>query len=878
MHSFLDRATISQEMNVCLGAGTSDSSSHLQLIENGLQKNKRSEIPETTDSSSSCSTSSNGGGSSSSSAGSSSSNALRRVTRASKRLRETSPPGKSSGVDCSSKSGLMCRSNTSQNLEYGTSYINDASYRLQTKMSAESHDSPWRYVPVVKRLRVALQPTVVQKDEGSVSTQVGNSLQLMDRSGASEIEDGTQDRHSFLSVTEGRKQNTSLHMQPNTIHTYRKLECESDEKHQIEKVERMEMQRKMARIEKELRLQKSLSEECEDLGVDEPSTSELFPEADLLLDPNSSPSFEQAMQEASCSQPIVLCENYSVSNYRHEYSSSSQEGSQHGNSTVDSQVGEDSENRKETRSFGSKKSYSEWNFRMTKERIKYNNPVSLLRGKLNTKGETMKSDPSDPGFSISKHGSKNLPPQNSTEEELKNVSSVSVTEGIETSQVLDSCKQSLEKSANNDVSLNGDSKSEKSILAKTLYGPSRPMNPSINAIIEVSQDNSSKQVLTTNVSIPNESRVPKSDLPVTSSSEDSVTLDSFTTSMVASSLDVTIPSPVPNILTSTAPSHLMESSSTRDTLPTLTAAQKFAYTYGKRQDVCRVIKRARLNRPNQYFNEHVDSQETWDSSSSQDKTCGDDDFEDEDDDDDDDDSEETSPSSHISSQLDDGANTDVDVMEISNDESSALPSVHSSFPLLPSINKLSSSNSKTKEVPLKLSSTNGMDSFEDKSALNSGKKIPVKKSRANKRLRSHETEKEFMEVKIKMCRVDEYNQTLLSQQKRLTSTAPTSTFNVPTKDVSGGSETSLKKQPVLRTRRSEDLNTESFPVMLTDTAPSPEVSETSLIEKRCPVGGTCETHLKPTRSSQRKGNNKKSCTCCNGATDLRKKKKNIKFR
>lgn len=41
-------------------------------------------------------------------------------------------------------------------------------------------------------------------------------------------------------------------------------------------------------IERQLRLQKSLSEECEDLGVDEPSTSELFPEAELSFD-NSSP-------------------------------------------------------------------------------------------------------------------------------------------------------------------------------------------------------------------------------------------------------------------------------------------------------------------------------------------------------------------------------------------------------------------------------------------------------------------------------------------------------------------------------------------------------------------------------------------------------------
>ncbi|XP_066259862.1 uncharacterized protein [Euwallacea similis] len=53
---------------------------------------------------------------------------------------------------------------------------------------------------------------------------------------------------------------------------------------------------KQAAIERELRLQKSLSEECEDLGVDEPSTSDLFPEADLLFDSNHSPSYEQKIQ------------------------------------------------------------------------------------------------------------------------------------------------------------------------------------------------------------------------------------------------------------------------------------------------------------------------------------------------------------------------------------------------------------------------------------------------------------------------------------------------------------------------------------------------------------------------------------------------------
>ncbi|XP_045481523.1 uncharacterized protein LOC123685731 isoform X2 [Harmonia axyridis] len=57
------------------------------------------------------------------------------------------------------------------------------------------------------------------------------------------------------------------------------------------------LQRKQAALDRELRLQKSLSEECEDLGVDEPSTSDLFPEADLLFDTNHSPSFDQTAQD-----------------------------------------------------------------------------------------------------------------------------------------------------------------------------------------------------------------------------------------------------------------------------------------------------------------------------------------------------------------------------------------------------------------------------------------------------------------------------------------------------------------------------------------------------------------------------------------------------
>lgn len=81
------------------------------------------------------------------------------------------------------------------------------------------------------------------------------------------------------------------------------------------------MERKAAAMERELRLQKSLSEECEDLGVDEPSTSDLFPEADLLFDPNHSPSFDHSSQDATCSQSLGL-KSYGSFNFRSQDSSS----------------------------------------------------------------------------------------------------------------------------------------------------------------------------------------------------------------------------------------------------------------------------------------------------------------------------------------------------------------------------------------------------------------------------------------------------------------------------------------------------------------------------------------------------------------------------
>jgi hypothetical protein len=65
----------------------------------------------------------------------------------------------------------------------------------------------------------------------------------------------------------------------------------------------------------QLLMQKSLSEECEDLGVAVPSTSELFPEADLSsLDPGV--NFDSSAADASCSQTVDSNDQYPCSDAR----------------------------------------------------------------------------------------------------------------------------------------------------------------------------------------------------------------------------------------------------------------------------------------------------------------------------------------------------------------------------------------------------------------------------------------------------------------------------------------------------------------------------------------------------------------------------------
>ncbi|XP_063370256.1 uncharacterized protein LOC134658501 [Cydia amplana] len=71
----------------------------------------------------------------------------------------------------------------------------------------------------------------------------------------------------------------------------------SQRQHRLAHVSAAALRHKYAILEHELRLQKSLSEECEDLGVDSPSASELFPEAELLF--ANSPAHEHNQEHQS---------------------------------------------------------------------------------------------------------------------------------------------------------------------------------------------------------------------------------------------------------------------------------------------------------------------------------------------------------------------------------------------------------------------------------------------------------------------------------------------------------------------------------------------------------------------------------------------------
>ncbi|GJQ66974.1 hypothetical protein Trydic_g21912 [Trypoxylus dichotomus] len=103
-----------------------------------------------------------------------------------------------------------------------------------------------------------------------------------------------QNKDDYLRNTEKKNNESKTYQAPNVYPMQGKVKKNQAGTQRLDReLQQLCLQRKQAALERELRLQKSLSEECEDLGVDEPSTSDLFPEAELLFDANHSPSFDQ---------------------------------------------------------------------------------------------------------------------------------------------------------------------------------------------------------------------------------------------------------------------------------------------------------------------------------------------------------------------------------------------------------------------------------------------------------------------------------------------------------------------------------------------------------------------------------------------------------
>ncbi|XP_050671787.1 uncharacterized protein LOC126970106 [Leptidea sinapis] len=91
-----------------------------------------------------------------------------------------------------------------------------------------------------------------------------------------------------------------------TVLVVHRKDGSSQKHHRVSHVSAAALRHRYAMLEHELRLQKSLSEECEDLGVDSPSAAELFPEAELLF--SSSPAHE-APQHSHTPQPSVISQS-----------------------------------------------------------------------------------------------------------------------------------------------------------------------------------------------------------------------------------------------------------------------------------------------------------------------------------------------------------------------------------------------------------------------------------------------------------------------------------------------------------------------------------------------------------------------------------------
>ncbi|XP_011307014.1 uncharacterized protein [Fopius arisanus] len=170
--------------------------------------------------------------------------------------------------------------------------------RLQEAWEPErkpSPETPWRFVPTSTN-QLNIEPLKVYSRDGENSENVQNVLQIINKGQGIEMASGQ------VFQTNAKKYYMNHTLEP--FQQYNKGTIVKNQSNPRVDREMQRLDRNRAALERELRLQKSLSEECEDLGVDEPSTSDLFPEADLFFDTNNSPSFDHSSQDASCSQPL----------------------------------------------------------------------------------------------------------------------------------------------------------------------------------------------------------------------------------------------------------------------------------------------------------------------------------------------------------------------------------------------------------------------------------------------------------------------------------------------------------------------------------------------------------------------------------------------
>nr|CAD7570483.1 unnamed protein product [Timema californicum] len=515
--------------------------------------------------------------------------------------------GEGLGNPNQSKIGLLCKSSMST-LDCGNEigynmrprvqqlgYANVSSYHLPTKMTLHK-GGHWRYVPIVKKVKMPFRTVILQKDSEDAVMMMGHpssSANLTDST--SEVEDSSQENRTYL--PDGKDSVVRKHNADHSLLSYHKLESSQ----QFEKSNDLLAMQQKARVERELRLQKSLSEECEDLGVDEPSTSDLFPEADLLLDTNSSPSFDQTLQDASCSQSLESAEHYPNANFKPlQYSSSSQESEQE--SHLKRQVKLDSKLQNETNHTAYKLNdeLSEWQFETSKELKNKTIGESTREKKSKYRGNLLKrrsldADPKVVPMKRALIGSTNEKPNDSHSHGMN---------------------EHLKISCNS---------------THTEIVPEKLPNKTTRSINDT-QSLSSNNAVT--VASPGESSF-------SSSSEDSVTLlDSYTDNVVP--LDVTVP------ICSSLPSQSNNISESKDLLPSVTQS---VYTYSRIAGKgSKFMKGKDLKCTNQYLVNRLDSQELWDTSSSQERTVVDDE-----------DSESLSRTEDLTSSPPDQSNSDVEI-------------------------------------------------------------------------------------------------------------------------------------------------------------------------------------------------------------------------